>query len=127
MLGQGAGDALERLPMRPRHSLSLALAVAVAVAAFLAGCGSSAPADVPTPLAQVSAIPAPASSAGGPIGLTDWPEFGLDRARSDVSELATGITAANVGHLRSLTVSLPGTVDSSPIYLHGVTVDGAVH
>jgi outer membrane protein assembly factor BamB len=42
-------------------------------------------------------------------------------------ELATGITPANVAHLRHITVSLSGTVDSSPIYLHGVSVDGAVH
>src|SRR6202040_3322760 len=59
--------------------------------------------------------------------LRDWPEFGLNPQRSNVSELADGVTAANVTHLRSLTVSLPGTVDSSPIYLHGVTVAGAVH
>ena len=44
-----------------------------------------------------------------------------------MTELATGITSANVAHLRHITVSLPGTVDSSPIYLHEVSVDGAVH
>src|ERR1035438_391909 len=59
--------------------------------------------------------------------LLDWPEFGLDPQRSDVSERATGITSANVAHLRHVTVSLPGTVDSSPIYLHGVSVGGTVH
>ena len=29
--------------------------------------------------------------------------------------------------MHGISVLLPGTVDSSPIYLHGVTVDGAVH
>jgi hypothetical protein len=103
------------------------LAAAVGVSAMLAACGSSAPADVPTPLASAGAIPSPARSAAGPIRLTDWPEFGLDPARSNVSEQSTGITAANAAHLHSKTVSLPGTVDSSPIYLHDVTVDGALH
>jgi outer membrane protein assembly factor BamB len=58
--------------------------------------------------------------------LQNWPEFGLDPQRSDATNASTGITAANVGHLRRLQVALPGTVDSSPIYLHGVTVTGAV-
>jgi len=116
---------LEPEAMRLGHCPSLATAAAACI--FVAACGASAPADVPTPTAQLSAIPAPARSAAGAIGLTDWPEFGLDPARSDVSELATGITAANLARLEARTVSLPGTVDSSPIYLHGVTVEGATH
>jgi hypothetical protein len=51
-------------------------------------------------------------------------EFGLNPQRSDVSERTTGITAANVAKLRHTSVSLPGTVDSSPIYLHDVKVGG---
>lgn len=54
--------------------------------------------------------------------LLDWPEFGLTPQRADVSNQATGITARNVGHLRRVHVELPGTVDSSPIYLHHVEV-----
>jgi outer membrane protein assembly factor BamB len=110
-----------------RHRPRPSFAAVVALGAILAACGSSAPADVPTPTASASAIPAPAHSAAGPIGLSDWPEFGLDPARSDVSELASGITAGNIARLTSRTLTLPGTVDSSPIYLHGVTVEGAVH
>lgn len=67
-------------------------------------------------------IPAPPALAQP---LLDWPLFGLDPQRSDVSERTTGITAANVALLRRVTVRLPGTVDSSPIYLHGVRVRGA--
>ena len=39
-----------------------------------------------------------------------------------VGPAATGITAANVAKLTRRQVSLDGTVDSSPIYLHGVSV-----
>jgi hypothetical protein len=38
----------------------------------------------------------------------------------------TGITAANVGSLRRQQVRLPGTVDSSAIYLRGVSIRGAI-
>src|SRR5438552_1624697 len=76
-----------------------------------------------TPTASPAAIPAPRAAAAHP--LLDWPEFGLDPQRSNVSERPTSITAANVGRLRRTTVRLPGTVDSSPIYLHGALVGGA--
>jgi outer membrane protein assembly factor BamB len=104
--------------------------VACALACVLgAACGSSAPAasssvtDQPSG-ASFADIPAAHPAAARP--LLDWPEFGLDPQRSNVSEGATAITAANVAHLRRMTVHLPGIVDSSPIYLHGVNVAGAV-
>jgi hypothetical protein len=59
--------------------------------------------------------------------LTTWPEFGLDPQRSDATEAATGITAANLGKLRDRRITLPGTIDSSPIYLGGATVRGGTH
>ena len=57
--------------------------------------------------------------------LVDWPEFGLNAQRSDATNRPTGITASDLSRLRSQRISLPGTVDSSPIYLHGVKVGGA--
>jgi hypothetical protein len=90
----------------------------------LAACGSSTPADS-TPTARASAIPTPAGASAR--RLLDWPEFGLNPQRSDVSEGATGITSANVAKLRRTRVALPGTVDSSPVYLHGASVAGATH
>jgi hypothetical protein len=93
----------------------------------IAACGSSAPADSSSPnptLAAATIPPAPVASAQR---LLDWPEFGLNPQRSDVSERATGITGANISHLRHLRLTLQGTVDSSPIYLHRVLVDGARH
>jgi PQQ-like domain len=109
--------------MRARHLTRLACATASAL--LVAACGSNAPADIPTPTASRAAIPSPATASAE--RLLDWPEFGLDAQRSDVSERATGITSANVAHLRRRTVSLAGTVDSSPIYLHGAHVAGATH
>jgi hypothetical protein len=105
-------------------SRSSRLAVALLAGVLLSACGSTAPADVSTPTARASAIPTPARPASE--RLLDWTEFGLNPQRSDVTPLATGITTANVSHLRRVTVSLPGTVDSSPVYLHAANVAGAV-
>ena len=57
----------------------------------------------------------------------DWTRFGYDAARRNVGPAATGITSANVRHLRRQRVVLPGTVDASPIYLRGVSVSGGRH
>ncbi len=57
----------------------------------------------------------------------DWTRFGWDARRSNDDPHATGITAANVASLRRQQVRLPGTVDSSAIYLKGVTIRGAAH
>jgi hypothetical protein len=71
----------------------------------------------------VAAIPAVALS--GSTG-TDWGRFGYDTARHG-SAPAGGLTAANVGKLVRHQVQLDGTVDSAPIYLHGVSVGGKKH
>jgi outer membrane protein assembly factor BamB len=63
-----------------------------------------------------------ASAATVGSELTDWPEFGLNAQRGDATSQPTGITAAVVGGLSDRRVSLPGTVDSSPIYLHRVRI-----
>jgi lipoprotein-anchoring transpeptidase ErfK/SrfK len=57
----------------------------------------------------------------------DWTRFGYDAARHNAGPTNTGITAANVRRLRRQRVSLPGTVDASPIYLRGVRIHGAQH
>jgi outer membrane protein assembly factor BamB len=48
-----------------------------------------------------------------------WPLYGYDSARHNVGPSVTGITAANVTHLKRQQVQLDGTVDSSPIELNG--------
>jgi PQQ-like domain len=57
----------------------------------------------------------------------DWTRFGFDAQRSNDDPYLTGIYTAHVGQLRRQQVRLPGMVDSSAIYLHGVTVRGATH
>jgi outer membrane protein assembly factor BamB len=54
----------------------------------------------------------------------DWTRFGWDARRSNDDPQATGITAANAGSLVRQQVQLPGTVDSTAIYLHAVTIRG---
>jgi hypothetical protein len=66
-------------------------------------------------------------TAAPPAGGTDWPLYGYTSARSNSGPASTGITAANVAQLRRQRMTLDGTVDSSPIYLHGVRVLGAPH
>jgi outer membrane protein assembly factor BamB len=105
--------------------MSLTLAVGLAASAC---AGSSAPANgsrlQATAAASLEVAPT-SSAAASRSHLLEWPEFGLNPARSDATQDLTGITSANVRHLSRLQVSVPGTVDSSPIYLHGVAVDGA--
>jgi PQQ-like domain len=111
--------------VRARGLLHVALLAGACAA--VAGCGgaSSTSVDLPTPTAAAASIPAPTSASA--TQLLDWPEFGLNPQRSDVSEASAGITSANVAHLYRHTIALPGTVDSSPIYLHDAIVDGAAH
>jgi PQQ-like domain len=75
-------------------------------------------------LAAMASTSLSATSAGSS---SDWPLFGYTARRANSGPAATGITEANVGGLRRQRVVLDGTVDSSPIYLHGVRVRGAVH
>ena len=107
------------------------LAAALTATALLSACGSSAPAESSTPTAATTAIPsgaessAPSRAHSTGARLSDWPEFGLNPQRSDASSLSSGVTAANLAHLHRVKVGLPGTVDSSPIYLHEASVAGA--
>jgi hypothetical protein len=57
----------------------------------------------------------------------DWTRFGWDARRSNDDPSATGITAATVALLHRQQIRLPGTVDSSAIYLQGVTIGGGMH
>ena len=68
-------------------------------------------------LLGLGATPAPAATH-------DWTRFGFDAARSNSSTAVAGIRASDLAHLKRQDVSVPGTVDSSPIYLHGVQVNG---
>jgi outer membrane protein assembly factor BamB len=83
-------------------------------AALLASCsgGESAP---PTDLDGVTG--ATTTTAPPAEELAGWPRFGYDAARSNVFPGETGITAGNVKRLERQRVDLPGTADSSAIFL----------
>lgn len=71
-----------------------------------------------------AALLATASPAAG-ASTHDWTRFGFSASRPSASPYPTGI--ASVRSLARRRVALDGTVDSSPIYLHGVRVGGAPH
>jgi len=91
-------------------------------ASAIAACGASPPSrerEVQSASSTTPVNPGPSAH--------DWTQFGWDAGRSSATKDETGITAANVGTMRRQQVALDGTVDASPIYLHGVRVNGATH
>jgi outer membrane protein assembly factor BamB len=90
----------------------------VAAGLLLAACGGGSGGSTDGVVGASKAVTASAQ---------DWTRFGWDARRSNDDPEAIGITATNLGLLRRQQVRLPGTVDSSPIYLHGVSVRGATH
>lgn len=93
------------------------LAALVAAAVLLGGevCRDPAPAPVDTGTGPRVSVPA------------DWMRFGYDAGRSNTFPDSTGITAGNVTSLVVQRIAIDGTVDASPIYLHGVAVGNAIH
>ena len=91
--------------VRTRRRLILAVAALVCLAAAAA--------------AGTAAIRRTAVPSG------DWTTFDYNAQRSGVGPLDTGITAANLGTLRRITVHVPGTVDSSAVEVAHVPVSGA--
>ena len=114
-----------------RRFVSALTAVAIVAAAVGVYAGTRGGGSSPPPLPSTSAPP-PATSAttgtappAAPVAAPgDWPLFGYDASRSNADPHSTGVAAADVAHLTRRVVALPGTVDSSPIFLHGVVVDG---
>lgn len=103
-------------PLRRRRSAGLA---AVAIVLALTGCaGRSAVGSGASGSAPAGSVPA--HTAAIPAG--NWTQFNYTAQRTGVGPAATGITAANLGQLRSRIVHLPGTVDSAPVELHAVRV-----
>jgi outer membrane protein assembly factor BamB len=113
--------------------LAVALAV-VAVAGGIVAIGIALHADETSPGLPPTAADAPSAPATSQPATTvrppandavgDWPMFGYDAARTNADPRPTGVTAASVAGLRRRVVTVPGTVDSSPIFLHGVRIDG---
>jgi hypothetical protein len=91
----------------------------LAAAAVLSSCSGHAEATVPD--SSGTHTPPPV------VGAHDWTRFGWNAARSNASPDSTGIIAANIAHLTRQQVTIDGTVDASPIYLHGVSINGTAH
>lgn len=85
-----------------------------------AACGASTDSATSDTTGQLPGTP-PVATADG----HDWTRFGVDEARTNASDAPTRITAAALPAMRRQQVSIDGTVDASPIYLHDVQVRGA--
>ncbi|HEU4978394.1 MAG TPA: PQQ-binding-like beta-propeller repeat protein [Solirubrobacteraceae bacterium] len=103
------------MPWRP-------LAIALLAAGVAAGCGGGAQSTTAAPVPDHGGRP-PARAAVAQN--EDWPLFGITADRANASRSARGLSAGTVGSLRRIRLQLPGTVDSSPIYLHAVRAGGA--
>jgi outer membrane protein assembly factor BamB len=90
---------------------------------LLAACGAAQPSHARE---DTASAPPPPSVNRAP-SVHDWTRFGWDVGRSSASTDETGITTANLAALRRQQVTIDGTVDASPIYLHGVRVNGGTH
>ena len=75
-----------------------------------------------TTTATAGPRPAPAAATAAVRG--DWLRFDFNAQRSGVGPASTGITSHNLGQLRLQKVAVNGTVDSSAIELHAITVKG---
>ena len=85
------------------------------LAALLAGCGSGSG-------GPSSPTASPASGRAATVRGQDWTRFGYDAARTNIGPRNVGIGPRTLRRLHRRVVRLPGTVDSSPIYLHAVRV-----
>src|ERR1051326_5469307 len=90
--------------------------------ALVAACGASTGAAIPDSTKGGSTTPPPVA-----VDSRDWTRFNVDEGRSGVFAATTGITAAALPTMQRQQVTLDGTVDASPIYLHGVRVGSAAH
>ena len=101
--------------------MHIAMTAFVAAAMAATSCSEAAPGATHDSTQPPNGQPPSAGSTH------DWTRFGWDAARSNASTDPTGIDSANVATMRAQQILLDGTVDSSPIYLHGVQVNGAAH
>lgn len=113
---------LSGMARRVRCLLAALTFLAASTGAALAAVAATASAARPHAAVGTSA------TVGGVGALAnDWPTFDYNPERSGVGPARTGITPANVRHLQRRTVQIPGTVDSAPIELSGVSIRGRRH
>src|SRR5262245_51845657 len=93
--------------------------LALPLAAILVAACTTDASSGSTPSSQPTSQPTPATSTPAGPDSTRWPLFGYDAARSNAFEGSTGIAATDLGRLRRQRVKIPGTADSSPIFVRG--------
>jgi putative pyrroloquinoline-quinone binding quinoprotein len=90
----------------------------VGLVVLLAGACSGDNSSQPVPPTTTPAeTVSPTTTEAPPTQIVGWPRFGYDAARSSVYPDETGITAENVSSLERQQVRLPGTADSSAIFV----------
>jgi outer membrane protein assembly factor BamB len=90
----------------------------VGLVVLLAGACSGDNSSQPTPpTTSATETIAPTTTEAPPAQIVGWPRFGYDAARTSVYPGDTGITAENVPRLQRRQVRLPGTADSSAIFV----------
>jgi outer membrane protein assembly factor BamB len=77
-----------------------------------------------TTISVVLAAACCATAAPAGAATHDWLRFGFDGRRSNDARVVAGIGAGDLAGLEAQDVTLPGTVDSSPLYVHAVRVLG---
>jgi PQQ-like domain len=97
--------------------IRLRLAV-VLCTALLAGCSSGGSTDDSARSTTQPSTAFTTTTGGGP-GAPSWPLFGVTPDRRNDFAKPTGITASNVTTLARVSIDVPGTVDSSPIFAGG--------
>jgi outer membrane protein assembly factor BamB len=98
----------------------IARGLSAACGVVLVACGGHAAGRSSS--TQAAATPPQRASVAAVRG--DWLRFDFNPERSGVGPSSTGITSHNLGQLRLQKVRVPGTVDSSAIELHALTVMG---
>lgn len=94
---------------------------------FLRRTAAAACALVACAAAATQAIAGPSTagpSKAASLATVDWPTFDFNAERTGIGPANTGITPANLRSLKRQTITVPGTVDSSPIELTDVKVEG---
>jgi outer membrane protein assembly factor BamB len=97
----------------------IARGLSAACAVVLVACGGHAVGASNARSGSTSSSPAVPAAVGG-----DWLRFDFNAQRSGVGPSSTGINSHNLGQLELQKVHVNGTVDSSAIELHAVTVKG---
>ena len=94
------------------------LGLALAGVALACGCSGGGSTDSGTGTATATTEPSSVVTLFPKPGNV-WPMFGVTPDRANVSKAPTGITASNATTLARVSIDIPGTVDSSPIFVGG--------